>query len=81
MFCFHRYVLTDFKPTGYAALDWTLTPTREWERTQQCEKCGKVKKTRGLCIPRCFDRKLNPDSYNDRGWPVDKDGVEMNPPK
>ena len=72
---FHRYKFKDIKPTGKCALTLALVPTREYEKVYQCEKCGKIKRKDGFVIP--CDQQLNPKAYNDRDWPIDKNGNEM----
>jgi len=74
LFCWHKWNPPELIVEG-ATLSWAATPTRQYKKLYECEKCGKVKYDKGYVISE--DRRIYPEVYNERGWPIDKDGVEL----
>jgi hypothetical protein len=70
----HKWAKGALTPTGYAALSWGLSPTREYSRRLECQ-CGASKDDPGYVIWR--DHMTNPEAYDANGWPLTEDGKRM----
>ena len=74
IFCIHQWKTIETIIEG-VTMSWAMTPTRQFAWRYECEICGKQKYEGGFVVP--GDRKVSPQAYNERGWPIDKDGNEL----
>lgn len=72
--CFHDYKTESMKLSGKATLSWAATATRQYDCVEKCAKCGKTRSFDGVLW---CDKKLHPEFYNERGWPIDEQGNEL----
>ena len=72
--CLHDPGLTGTEVTG-ATMSWSGGITREYQFNYECRKCGQLSSQGGFVIP--GDRRLHPEAYNAKGWPIDEDGNKL----
>ncbi len=72
--CRHDPKLVSTEITG-ATMPWAGGITREYQFNYRCRKCGQRSSLGGFIIP--GDRRLHPEAYNARGWPIDADGNKL----
>lgn len=77
MGCEHEWgeSLKPMEPTGYVTMGWDLKLTRVFRHFECCTKCGEERSTGGWVVR--GDRKINPESYNSEGWPIDEEGNKL----